>query len=71
MKLKEIKLNTKDYYYIKDQAVKIYVDYAVIDGYTHHVKSIVQAFIDYTIANKLVVKDGKVYKNEEESTKTV
>lgn len=68
MKLKEIVLTSSDYSDIKDRAHKIWIDKAVKDSYNHNTMCIVQAFIDLTVSKKLIIKDGKVYKDEEEKS---
>lgn len=68
MKLKEVKLTSLDYQDIKDHALKKWLDNAVKDSYNHNTMCIVQSFIDLTISKKLIVKDGKVYRDEEEKS---
>lgn len=65
MVLKEIKLTSLDYFTIQQNAIRLWIDNTPKDSYNYNTICIVQSFVDYTIANKLVVKDGKVYKDEE------
>lgn len=68
MKMKEITLTSSDYLDIRDRAHKLWLDKRIEDNYNHNTICIVQAFIDLTIGKKLIVKDGKVYINEEEKS---
>lgn len=68
MKLKEVVLTSSDYSDIKDRAHKMWLDKAIRDSYNHNTMCIVQALIDLTVSKKLIIKDGKVYKDEEEKS---
>lgn len=67
MSQREVSLTKSDYSDIRDAAQRLWLDKAIKDEYNHNTMCIVQAFIDSTISKKLIVKDGKVYKNEEEN----
>ncbi len=63
--MKEIKLSNTDYSIIKEMALKKYLDLSIKSEHTHVSMCYSEALIDYTVSQKLVIKNGKVYKDEE------
>lgn len=60
----EIKLNSTDYTAIKEIAMRKYLDLSVDSGDTFVSLCYAQALVEYTNKQHLVIKEGKVFKND-------
>lgn len=65
MNLKEVTLTTREYSDIKEKALQKWLSSRIEDS-NYNVICIVSAFLLFCKINNLVVKDGNIYKDEQE-----